>query len=58
MSAPRYRKIDGHWYVLATYMGERMNRVMEIARYDGMIEGARARADCAKQQINALEPVE
>jgi hypothetical protein len=31
---------------------------MEIARYDGMIEGARARAEFAKQQINALEIME
>lgn len=58
MTAPRYRKIDGRWYVLATHMAAQMQRVMDIARYDGMLEGARVRAAFAKQRVEAQEPVE
>lgn len=56
--APRYLRHNGRNYVLASYMVDRITRAMEAARYEGMLEGARVRAAFAKQQVDALEPVE
>lgn len=54
----RYTRINGRNYVLASYMAERIERAMEIARYDGLMEGARIRAKAARKRIEALEPAE
>jgi len=54
----RYTRINGRNYVLATYVAELIQRAMEAARYDGLIEGARIRAKSAKQRADALEAAE
>ena len=52
---PRYLRNNGRNYVLASYMAERIKRAMEVARYEGMLEGAGVRAAFARQQIDLLE---
>lgn len=54
----RYARINGHNYVLASYMADRIKIAMEAARYDGMVEGARVRASFAKVKAEAIEALE
>ena len=58
MTAPLYLRNNGRNYVLASHVADRIKRAMEIARYEGLLEGARVRAEFAKQQIDALEAAE